>query len=67
MATQPGEDNYELALDYCLHSLEHHRYGDASPSQVDELLDRCKLACRMPVRKAELEDSLSFAMQDVAC
>jgi hypothetical protein len=38
--TQPGEDNHELALEFCLHQADFHRFADTNPRAVDEQYDR---------------------------
>lgn len=37
---QPGDDNHELALDFCLHTTQFHRYADTNPKAVDEHYER---------------------------
>lgn len=40
VCVQPGDDNHELALEFCLHNVEFHRFADVSPKAVDEEYDR---------------------------
>ncbi len=37
---QPGDDNHELALEFCLHNVDFHRFADVGPKAVDEEYDR---------------------------
>lgn len=39
--TQAGEQNHELALEYCLGNLHHHHFGDVNPAEVEDNYDRC--------------------------
>lgn len=36
---QPGEENHELASDYCLQNLYYHKFADVSPSAVTEFYE----------------------------
>ena len=33
---QAGEDNHEVAMDFMLRGLEHHRFADINPLHVDQ-------------------------------
>ncbi len=33
---QAGDDNHEVAMDFMLRGLEHHRFADTNPRHVDE-------------------------------
>ena len=36
MHVQAGDDNHEVAMDFMLRGLEHHRYADINPLHVDQ-------------------------------
>ncbi|KAK9804286.1 hypothetical protein WJX72_004797 [[Myrmecia] bisecta] len=35
IGVQPGDDNYEVAMDFCLNQLQHHKCLDTNPKEVD--------------------------------
>lgn len=40
-ATQAGDENYDLALDYCLQRAYYHSHGDVNPTEVESVYAGC--------------------------
>ena len=45
--SQVGDDDHEVAMDFMLRGLEHHRFADTNPRHVDEAYARCASGSRL--------------------
>ena len=41
LRTAPGEDDHELALEFCVHHTDFHTFLDTNPRQVEEQYTGC--------------------------
>ena len=42
---QPGDANFDIAVDFSLRNIYYHGFGDPSPRAVDEHYARCACVC----------------------